>query len=267
MMYFKKDKMQFLPARVRCVLLSVFLFAAGCAKENPRQRVYLFAASSLTDVLPAVAAALADSLQDIEISYNFAASSILARQILAGSPADLFISASPVWVEALIERKRLPREWVVPLLANKLAVVVRNNGNGPPRLNGLGDLLTSQVRFIALGDPAHVPAGMYAKQALEKAGLWRRLRQRVVSGQNVRAALSFVEAGEADAAIVYVTDVRVSPRVKLAFVLPDSLQPQIVYTLAVLDSTPVAKRLAAALRSPPAAEIYARFGFKVIPGK
>ena len=243
-------------------ILAIGILLPSCNRNADKKNVYIFAAASLSDVLPAVIDAVSDSLPQADVRYNFAGSSVLARQILAGSPADVFISASPQWVQLLIDKKRITPEQVTPLLSNRLAVVVRaGNGSVPQRLE---DLLRPDMRFIALGDPAHVPAGIYARQALQKAGLWHALRDRIVSGQDVRAALSFVEAGEADAAIVYATDARISPRVRLAFVLPDSLQPEIVYTLAVLREDPVVRRLAAALRSPRAAEVYQRFGFQIL---
>ncbi|MDQ7064411.1 MAG: molybdate ABC transporter substrate-binding protein [candidate division KSB1 bacterium] len=240
-------------------ILLAGLVLLSCGREPGRKSLYIFAAASLSDVLPAVIAAVADSLPQAEVRYNFAGSSVLARQILAGSPADVFISASPQWVQFLIKKKRIALEQASPLLSNRLALVVRaDNESVPQRLE---DLRRPDIRFIALGDPAHVPAGIYARQALQKAGLWDALRDRIVSGQDVRAALWFVEAGEADAAIVYATDARVSSRIRLAFLFPDSLQPEIVYTLAVLREDPAVRRLGELLRSSKAEEIYRTFGF------
>ncbi len=240
-------------------LMLAVLALFSCNREPDRKSLYIFAAASLSDVLPAVIEAVADSLPQAEVRYNFAGSSVLARQILAGSPADVFISASPQWVQFLIEKKRIAPEQASPLLSNRLAVVVRAGREVVPQR--LEDLRRPDIRFIALGDPAHVPAGIYARQALQKAGLWDALRDRIVSGKDVRAALSFVEAGEADAAIVYATDARVSSRVRLAFLLPDSLLPEIVYTLVVLREEPAARRLGELLRSKKVEEIYRKFGF------
>ncbi len=243
-------------------ILAIGILLPSCNRNADKKNVYIFAAASLSDVLPAVIDAVADSLPDRQIRFNFAGSSILARQILAGSPADVFISASPQWVRFLIEKQRVSPDQAAPLLSNRLAVVVRAGaGKRPVQLE---DLLQPEFRYIALGDPEHVPAGMYARQALQKAGLWDALRERIVSGQDVRAALSFVEAGEADAAIVYATDARISPRVRLALVLPDSLQPEIVYTLVTLNSSARVRWLSEALQSERAAMVYRRFGFRTL---
>ncbi len=181
------------------------------------------------------------------------------------APADLFLSASPKWTDHLDEKGLLARH--VPLLGNQLVLVVPT-GNAAG-VSGPEDLLTSRVTRLALAG-SKVPAGMYARQSLGKLGLLDQLEQqhKIVSGNNVRATLVYVERGEVEAAIVYSTDVRVSGKVETVFEFPESLHDPIVYPLALLKPTSGSEPAAAAIRlydylqQPLAAEVFRRRGFQ-----
>ncbi len=235
--------------------------APGCRdRSDSGPTVTIFAASSLVDALPEAVRSIADSLAGIRVVYNFAGSSTLARQISAGSPADLFLSANPDWMRFLLDKKLIAADSVFSFLNNKLAVVIPAQGDFRP--GTLAQLDGGSLRHLAIGDPAHVPAGMYARQALQKAGLWQTLLPRLVMAQDVRAALAFVEAGEAQAGIVYATDARISSRVRTAFLLPDSLQPEISYQIAALPkASPAAHRLFNLLLRREAQAVFEKFGF------
>lgn len=249
---------------VAIMVAVVALRLPACANaDEDTDSLMIFAAASLNEALPAAVAALRDSLPGVEVNYNFAASSFLAKQILAGSPATLFISANPEWIDELERAGRVEPGASVTLLGNRLVVVVPQAA--PVRLTSLPDLTSPAIRYIALGDPAHVPAGTYAKSVLEHAGLWAQVRSKIVSGHDVRGALAFVESGDADAAIVYATDAAISSRVRLAFTIPDSLQPPIRYVLACVgEAEPRCERVARLLQSPPAARQFERFGFRML---
>jgi molybdate transport system substrate-binding protein len=149
-----------------------------------------------------------------------------------------------------------------PLLSNTLVIVVATEGG--PRIASPRDL--TLVRALALAEPRSVPAGVYAKQYLEKLGLWAALAARVIPTENVRACLAAVEAGNADAGIVYRTDALVSKKVRIAWVVPEAEGPDISYPLAIPRDAPhaaAAKRLAAYLASEPARDVFVRFGFLV----
>lgn len=214
------------------------------------------------NVLPEAVEAIKDSLGDIDVKYNFAGSSILARQIVAGSPADIFLSADPFWMDFLVQKKLVDRSRIIQLLSNKLVVIVPVHST--KQVTHLDDLRNENIKFIALADPDHVPAGKYAKTSLEKADLWEVVSRKIVSAQDVRAAMAFVEAGEADAGIVYATDAKISSKVRSGFVLPEAIQPEIRYVLAPLnESSEKVALLVRLLQSQTARTIYLKHGFVI----
>ncbi|HUP43905.1 MAG TPA: molybdate ABC transporter substrate-binding protein [Thermoanaerobaculia bacterium] len=221
-------------------LLLLALLLLSCTRTS---ELRVFAAASLADALTEVAAASGE-----KVVFNFGASSTLARQIDAGAPADLFVSADEGWMDWLAERRRIDPATRVAILSNRLAII--------------GDLRSA--RSIALADPAAVPAGIYARIYLEQEGLWDELSPRIIPTDNVRAALHAVESGNADAAIVYVTDAATSRTVRITTVVEDG--PPISYPAAVVhgaEQPDAAKRFLAALRSEAAAAIFRRHGFIV----
>ena len=228
------------------------------------EEVTVFAAASLTEALEEVAAGF-EQATGHRVVFNLGASNDLARQIRAGAPADVFFSADTAQM-ATLEREGLVRAATrVDLLSNVLVAVVP--ASSAARLSGPNDLLG--VRVLALADPEAVPAGVYARSWLESIGLWGRLVDRVVPALNVRAALSAVEAGNADAGIVYRTDAPVAKRAKIAFEVPREQGPAIVYPLAPIAASRKAATtdLVRYLTSPPARAVYRRHGFVLLGEK
>jgi molybdate transport system substrate-binding protein len=200
---------------------------SGAHKAQAR----IYAAASLTDVI----AALGRQFEPIRGSHlvpSYGASNTLAQQIHEGAPAGVFISASAEWVDELVAWGHVEEGTRVDLLSNALVVVVPKGAAGRPAK--LADLTGDGVKRVALADPGHVPAGKYAKAALEKAGVFETLRARVVAANDVRTALAYVERGEADAGIVYATDAAVSSKVDVAFRVPAELHPKIVYPMVLV---------------------------------
>jgi molybdate transport system permease protein len=200
------------------------------------------------------------------ISLNFAGSNSLARQIVAGAPVDLFISADPDQMRALEAAGHLAPGTRLDLLSNRL-VVVRPAG-GEPRVRSVQDLLSPSVRRIAMGDPAAVPAGMYARRYFERLGVWAVIEPKVVPGTSVRAALTAIEAGEADAAIVYATDLRVARRAVVAYEVPAEQSGPILYSAAIVAHAPHrsgAQALLRALQEQEALAVFQRYGFALPP--
>jgi molybdate transport system substrate-binding protein len=219
------------------------------------------AAASLSDALREAGRVYEKSSAD-RIAFNFAASNLLARQIEAGAPADLFISADEPLMDRLGRETFLAPDSRVDLLSNTLAVVVATDSALAVR--GARDLSGNAVRSVALAEPASVPAGIYARLYLEKLGLWERISGKVIPVENVRAALAAVEAGNADAAIVYRTDALLSRRVRLVAEIPGSEGPRIRYPAAVLRESlhpGSARRFLKFLRSNEAMAIFLRAGF------
>jgi molybdate transport system substrate-binding protein len=211
-----------------------FLLILLLAVPIQAAEVRVSAAASLTDAVTEIAA-LYEKKSGDTVVLNFGASSTLATQIVNGAPVDLFISADEA------QMNRVPTIVRVPLLSNRLAIV------------GMALLVSTR---IAIANPEAVPGGVYAKQWLQKRGLWSVVESRLIPCENVRAALAAVEAGNADSAIVYITDF---PRGQ---VIPDS--PPIVYPAAVLrgaQNVTGARRFLDFLRSRDAGAIFRRYGF------
>jgi molybdate transport system substrate-binding protein len=195
----------------------------------------------------------------LEVTIQADDSSRLATQILEGAPADLFLSASERWADVLRE-KGLVREATV-LLGNRLVVIVPRDN--PARVTQAKDLALPAVEHVALAGPT-VPAGEYARQALESLKLWGAVQPRVVSGQNVRATLAYVERGEAEAGIVYETDARISDRVTAVYTFAAASHAPIRYPLALLKRSqepPAARQFYMFLQSPRAGEVFRKYGF------
>jgi molybdate transport system substrate-binding protein len=221
------------------------------------------AAISLTDALDAIAKAYAGSGGD-PVRFNFAGSNVLARQLVNGAPADLFISADEAQMDVAAQAGVIDRATRVDLLSNRLAVIVGGSSSGR-EIRQLSDLLRPVVKRIALGDPAAVPAGVYARDYLKATGVWAQLESKVVPVANVRAALSVVENGSADAAIVYETDVALSQSVTTAFLVTGPHAPRIAYPAAIVSRSrqpDAARRFLAFLRGAKAAEMFRQFGFR-----
>ncbi len=218
------------------------------------------AAASLTDTLQPLARAFEESGGD-RVVLNLAASNTLARQVAAGARVDLFISADEAQLEAV--RAHLVAGSRVDLLSNQLAVAVPDDR--PARLASIRDLTRPAYRRIAIGDPAGVPAGVYARAYLTQAGLWAELLPRLVPSSSVRLALAAVENGAADAAIVYRTDIATARRARTALIVPAADGPRIVYPAAIVRdgrNPDGAARLLAFLRSEPALRVFERAGFQ-----
>jgi molybdate transport system substrate-binding protein len=219
------------------------------------------AAVSLTEALSAIAEQYGKEGRG-SVRFNFAASNVLARQIAAGAPADVFISADETQMDAVAAANLLADGSRITIVRNQLAIVVPNDR--PRTMTSPRALLGETYKRIAVGDPSAVPAGVYAKAWLGQEGLWTQLEPRLVPSGSVRAALAAVESGAADAAIVYRTDARTALKATVAYVLSADRGPRIVYPAAIIRGTAVpdeAKRFLDYLRGAAAARIFQRFGF------
>jgi molybdate transport system substrate-binding protein len=254
---------------VSVLLISVCL--AGCGnpssdsakgkgqRSTDRDEVVVFGAASTTNVLGDVCAAFERS-HGIKVANNFASSAALAQQIINGAKADLFLSANVKWADAVENEGLVARR--VDLLGNRLVVIVPADSRLD--LRTAADMAAAPIERLALADPASVPAGIYAKQALERLGLWPAMEPKVVAGADVRQALAYVEQGAADAGIVYATDAAISKRVKIVFEIPSDATAPIVYPLLFLKASQyaaAAESLYAYLQSAEAAAVFERYGF------
>jgi molybdate transport system substrate-binding protein len=229
--------------------------------------IQVFAAASLSDALKEIKA----NYRGEKLNFNLAASSILARQIEEGAPADIFISADEAKMDALEKKGLLLAGSRHDLLGNTLVVVAALEEKGT--LAGILDLTKNKKVKIAIGQPDTVPAGIYAREYLTKAGIWNALKDELVPTDNVRAALAAVEAGNAQYGIVYKTDALISKKVHVVLEVSASEGPKIVYPVAViknpkpagLDGDKAARMFESYLFSPPAQAIFQKYGFQVLP--
>ena len=246
---------------MKTIVLSLCLLAAVPA---PAAELHVFAAASLTDALKELAPEYEKATGD-KLVLNLGASSTLARQIQEGAPADLFLSADEAKMDGLEKRKLLLPGTRKSVLSNTLAVVVPADSS--LRISGPADLASSSIRALALAEPQTVPAGIYAKEYLRRKGLWSKVIDRVIPTENVRAALAAVEAGNADAGIVYKTDAAISKRVKIVYEVPRAESPKISYPFAVLagsERKEAARKLLDWLHSPSALAVFRKYGFLIL---
>ncbi|BBE35448.1 molybdate ABC transporter substrate-binding protein [Sphingosinicella microcystinivorans] len=245
---------------VSLVLLA--LFGALPARAQSAAPVVL-AAASLQEALGDAADAWARQRHPRPI-LSFAGSSALARQIEAGAPADLFISADETWMNHLDQRGLLGPGSRRVIAGNRLVLVAPSDSPVRLRISKSFPLVrVLGAGRLAMADPAGVPAGRYGRAALETLGVWAAVEPRVVRSENVRAALALVERGEAPLGIVYATDAAASSKVRVVGVFPASSHPPIRYPAARLKTAKAkdASAFLAFLGSRQARAIFARHGF------
>jgi molybdate transport system substrate-binding protein len=244
------------------MLAALGLLFASLAQPGSGDTLTVSAAVSLTEALEEIAGAYR-STGGGPVVFNFSGSNALSRQIVGGAPVDVFISADDAQMD-VVERAGLLLGTRVPIVGNQLVVVVSDRAPATTTVRGLA---ADDIRRIAIGDPAAVPAGVYTKGYLERLGLWAQLSPKMVPMTNVRAALTAVQNGSADAAIVYATDARIVPRLRVAAVISGPESPRIIYPAGVIKTTrrgASASRFVQFLRSPVALRIFEHHGFVAV---
>ena len=221
------------------------------------------AASSLTNVLPLIATEFRVSEKDApEIVFNFDATSKLAKQIQSGAPADLIFAADTEWMDFLEQKNKIINDSRIDLLSNKMVVIVPTDAKTIP--SNLLDLSRAAYQHIALAGES-VPAGKFARAALKSDGVYTdAFQKKIVNSDNVRIALSWVAKHEADAGIVFATDAKIEPKVKIAFYLREGSHPKIVYPGAVIlqsKNAELAKKFLHFCKSQNAKKIFENAGF------
>ena len=245
---------------LRIAVLCLGVTAGGLRVADP---LTVSAAISLTDSLEAVARSYAASGGG-PVRFNFAGSNVLARQLVNGAPADVFISADEAQMDVAEHAGAIDRPTRVAILGNRLAIITRKDNTSGSSIRSVHDLGREDVRRIALGDPSAVPAGVYARSYLQTAGVWPQVASKIVPVANVRAAVTVVENGSADAAIVYETDAALATGAVTAFIVTGPGAPRIVYPAAIVSHSrqpDAAQRFLSFLTGPRAAPIFRKFGF------
>jgi molybdate transport system substrate-binding protein len=240
-----------------------FAFLTANSAAAAEKTLIVSAAISLKDVLTRLAADFEKKNGPVKILYNFAGSGQLRAQIESGAPVDVFVSASAGDMDKLSQKKMILESSRVNLVANRLVLIV--NRKQPPVLTDITDLTNNTIRRIAIGNPATVPAGQYAKDALSYYHLYDQLISKLIFGENVRQVLDYAARGEVDCGFVYATDARGEKAVAVVREIPDNTHKPIIYPAAVVNSSQDAKlagQFIKFLQEPENTRIFKEYGFE-----
>ena len=250
---------------VFCLLAIACFYAlnlvARAGGQETNATITVFAASSATEVLTDLAKKYEASHQ-VKVRLSFAASSVLARQIEQDAPCDVFLSADQKWMDYLAEKHKVQAASRKDIAGNRLVIVTPINKPLAVKMDKGFDFAGAFAGRLAVGDPDHVPAGIYAREALQSMGWWASLTNRLASAENVRAALKLVELGEVDAGIVYVSDAKSSKKVAVAVAFPGNTHSPIRYPAALcVTACPDAKAFLGFLAGKEASAVWSSAGF------
>ena len=229
-------------------------------------KVTVFAAASMTDALQQIADQYQTEKPNNTVVFSFASSSTLAKQVEEGAPADLFISASKKWMEYLSDKNLTVKETEKVLVGNELVLIAPAKSAVNSVDIAKGEWIKGlKDSYLSVGDPAHVPAGQYAEEALTNLNLWDQVKDRLARAKDVRGALALVERAEAPYGIVYSTDAKVSKDVKAVGVFPKDSHKPIEYPVAILKDRDNAdtRDFLNYLESSAAKKIFVEYGFSV----
>jgi molybdate transport system substrate-binding protein len=255
----------------RRLILAAFaaaiVIAAAPLPALPQEKsIVVFAAASMKNALDDADAAFT-AKSGIKVVASYAASSALMKQIEQGAPADVFLSADIKWMDYGAQRNLIKTDTRFNLLGNRLVLIAPKDSklNNVSIAPGFDLAALAGSGRIAVGDVRAVPAGLYAKAALEKLGAWPAVEAKLAMAENVRAALVLVARGEAPLGIVYGTDAKIEPGVKIVGVFPEDSHPPIIYPVALTtNAKPDAAQYLAFLRTQAAKSIFERYGFSFL---
>lgn len=244
----------------------LLMFGTSCSQNNERlntqetQPLMVSAAASMSDVMTDIKTRY-KSTKGATITLNFGSSGSLQRQIEQGAPADIFISASQNKMNALEDKGFIVKASRENLLQNTLVLIVPAQD---AVVTEIGDLTQAKTTKFSIGEPASVPAGNYAKEALENIGIMEKLKSKMVFAKNVREVLTWVETGNVDAGMVYETDAKVSDKVIIIETIPLELYTPIVYPVAIIKESKQqesAQHFIDFLHTKEAKEVFTEYGF------
>jgi molybdate transport system substrate-binding protein len=252
---------------VGALLALAVTLAVGGVRAATAQELTLSVAISMKEAIETLGRAFAARQPGVTLRYNFGASGDLQKQIEAGAPIDVFVSAAPRQMDEL-EQKKLVVSDTRRAFARNVLVVVTPADSGRD-LTAVADLLTPRVTRVAVGNPKTVPAGQYAQQSLQAVGAWDGLSPKLVFAENVRQVLEYVARGEVDAGFVYATDVPTAgPRVREAFRPGEDTYPPVIYPIAVVAASsqvPLARAFVELVTGADGQAVLRRLGFQPPP--
>lgn len=258
------------PSLTRRAVFAAFATAltfAGVHAQEKSAPVVVFAAASLKTALDAIGKDWT-AISGKRIAFSYAASGALAKQIENGAPADLFVSADLKWMDYAAEKNLIKPESRVSILGNTLVLIAPSDSTATLKIEPgfkLADAIGTGK--LATGDPKFVPAGTYAQAALTHLGVWDAVAPKIAGAESVRAALAFVARGEAPFGIVYASDAKAEPKVKVVDTFPADSHPAIVYPFAITtrSQNPAAAEFLAHLKTQSATRIFQAEGFTILP--
>ena len=244
------------------LVLSLLAVSGVSQAQNTNRPLLIFGAASVTNALDEIAA-IYSKREGIEIKTSYGASSVLAKQLDAGAPADIFISADQEWMDYAAKKSSIRPESRINLLGNTLVLIAAvNNGVVVNLKPGVDLKIALAGQKLAMADPDSVPAGRYGKAALIALGGWDSISLSVAPAENVRTALAYVARGDTPLGIVYGTDAKSESKVRVVAVFPAGTHPPIIYPVALTaQAQPGAEKFLAFLSSPEAQVVFAKAGF------
>lgn len=254
------------------MIIFLLFIAVGCNNEDKNEssklettELTISAAASLQEALNEVKIDFEKEHKNIDIALNLGGSGILQQQIIQGAPVDLFVSASEEKFNTLISKGLIDSKLNFDLLGNELVLIT--NKNSDTQIQSFEDLLSSSISKIAIGTPESVPAGLYAKQALEKLGIWKDLQTKFIPAKDVKQVLTYVESGNVDAGIVYSTDAKTSDKVVMVANANEKLHDPIIYPTGIVKTSVHIKEATLFLeylKKEHSRVIFKKYGFRVL---
>ncbi|AIV08915.1 molybdate transporter [Vibrio harveyi] len=230
---------------------------------NAATELKIYAASSMTNAVNDIAQQF-ETKYDVTVTPVYGGSSSIARQILNGAPADIFISANTKWMDYLVKSKAVKNDSVTNLVRNSLVLIAPKASTIEPfdfsDANAWNQAL--EGNRLALGNPVSVPAGMYAKESLTNLGVWKKLERQIAPAKNVRLALALVERGEAPLGVVYKTDALLTDKVKVVGEFANDTHADIIYPAAIVKDSTQSEQFFEYLKSDDAKKVFAQYGFQ-----
>ena len=230
---------------------------------NAATELKVYAASSMTNAVNDIAQQF-ETKYDVTVTPVYGGSSSIARQILNGAPADIFISANTKWMDYLVKSKAVKNDSVTNLVQNSLVLIAPKASTIEPfdfsDANAWNQAL--EGNRLALGNPVSVPAGMYAKESLTNLGVWKKLERQIAPAKNVRLALALVERGEAPLGVVYKTDALLTDKVKVVGEFANDTHADIIYPAAIVKDSTQSEQFFEYLKSDDAKKVFSQYGFQ-----
>ncbi|HCE4575877.1 molybdate ABC transporter substrate-binding protein [Vibrio parahaemolyticus] len=230
---------------------------------NAATDLKVYAASSMTNAIDEIAQDFKEKY-DVTVTPVYGGSSSIARQIINGAPADVFISANTKWMDYLVDEGVIDSDKVTNLVRNSLVLIAPQSSS--LAVFNFADANAWEAALngsrLALGNPTSVPAGMYAKESLTTLGVWKEIQTKVAPAKNVRLALALVERGEAPLGVVYKTDAQLTSKVKIVGEFASDTHAAIVYPAAVVNDSTESRQFFQYLKSEDAKRVFAHYGFQ-----